>query len=115
MSRSTVHLVRFLGMIVIAVSIMCAPAAEALHSDQKQDAPCESVADHQSVSEDSDPDNSHKKTHHAHHCGGCHLHIYHSLFGDVTPSADVFASLLPLTDIGPGLLQPDGPVRPPRS
>ncbi|WOI52985.1 DUF2946 family protein [Parvularcula sp. LCG005] len=107
-------LLRFWAMVVIAITVVIAPAAAELHVDLGKEATCESTAEHAS-SEAPGEDKSEHKQHHAHHCGGCHFHVLSPNLngGDTSIYAAALAPFM--SDLGPGLPKPEGPFRPPRS
>ena len=99
--------------ILLCAAFISAPLAEASHVEAGPVELCETA--HDDTHSGEEPPGHEGHDHHAHKCGGCHMHIYRK-----DSIADVSASDLPQRVAAHGDLalppsQPDGLYRPPRA
>jgi len=116
MSRIHIDSLRVFLAAILAVAVMVAPlSVEASHVEEQTDAHCEFCIDHDGHGDDEKEDSNHHKSHHAHGCGGCHIHSYAdklgSAFGDEASNGTRIAYLTS----NPPSVNTAGPFRPPRS
>lgn len=115
MSRLHIDHLRILLAAILAVAVILAPmSVEASHVEEQSDTHCVFCIDHDGHG-DEDEDPNHHKSHHAHGCGGCHVHgsadRLGSAFGEKSAGNNRIAYLtsnLPSADTA-------GLFRPPRS